>query len=179
MAPRRPRLVALLLVGLGGLLLPGCAGPSRSYGESGIGEQWMILDAGNPDLPKHRAELPRQHGYGWATQVAEVTSDGVPKDVIVGPIAYAGDDPADLEISYSIFADPPLTGRLRFEAVPEAGCSLSDEWASGLERRVTMTKFWRTNKVIVPQLGVPTESLTIRWITDGPTDPSALEGDQP
>ena len=150
--------------------LVGCATAHRSYGDSSVGERWSILRAGDPELEKMRAGLPRQHGYGWAVQVAEYTFDGGPSDLFVGPFAYAGDDPRNLDVSYAVFADPPLAGRLVFEAVATPPYRLPPEWAVGVERSVRMDQKYLFGEVTVPQLTVPTDSLTIHWITEGPAE---------
>jgi hypothetical protein len=163
---------------LTGASLVGCAGQSLAYGDSSVGERWTILKADDPEVPERRAALPREHGYGWATQVGTYTSDEGPSDLIVGPFAYAGEDPVNINVSYAIFADPPLSGRLVFEAVASPPHRLPVSWASGIERAVVMHEKHRIDSVMVPQLGVPTESLTIRWVTDGAGTASDPQGDQ-
>ena len=144
----------------------GCSSAKRTYGDSAVGERWTILRAGDPDLRDLRAKLPREHGYGWATQVASYTFDDGPRDLIVGPIAFPGDDPLNISVSYSIFAEPPIAGRLVFRAVAQPPYQLPASWAEGVVRPVSMDKGYKFDEVVVPKLTVPTDSLTIEWHTE-------------
>ena len=155
-------------------VLVGCAAPQRAYGDSSVGERWTILHADDPELKDLRAKLPREHGFGWATQVASYTFDDGPRDVIVGPIAFAGDDPRNISVSYSIFAEPPIAGRLVFRAVAQPPHQLPASWAEGVVRPVRMDKGYKFDEVVVPTLTVPTDALTIEWQTE-----RAVNQDQP
>ena len=157
------------------LALTACATNPRPYGSSGPGESWIIVDQDDPDMDEVVERAKKQRAWGWKSHLVTTSADDAVKTFSAGPFAYAGEDPGSIEVSILLFADPPVTGQVIFQATPQAGQTLQSNWQEPLVFPVTMVKGWHSEKLILPQLQGPTESVHIEWITEAPTDSSRLK----
>ena len=163
----RPKLAAGLLAFAVVTALVGCAAFTKPYGSAGPNQQWWIASVDDEDARDLAETVHRQRGWGWSSHFAQYSQDGTLRELFVGPIAYAGENRRTIDISYVIFAAEPVRGRLIFEATAEDGYQLSESWANERVYEVEMEKSYEFGKVTVPQFRVPTESIFVRWVTDG------------
>ncbi len=158
----------------------GCA-LTPEYGSRGPNETWLIVDQGDDDAAEVQLRVNKQRSWGWASQYVTSSYDEPIRRFSVGPFAYAGEDENDIEVSYSLFADPPVFGHIEFSAIAEDGYVLPEQWESGFKCEIEMSKSWKIASLIVPQLGVPTKSVHVRWVTEGvieSTDKSSADQEE-
>ncbi len=156
--------LACLLASITATMFVGCNTPYRSTGPN---QQWLFAQAGDEESKERAKSVRKQRSWGWDSHFAEYEQDGSLRLFAVGPIAYAGENETSIDISCVIFANPPVRGRLIFEATAQKGYQLSEEWAKERTYEIEMEKTYQFGEVTVPQFRVPTESIRVRWVTDG------------
>ncbi len=152
-------------------LASGCV-LTPEYGSHGPNETWLIVDQGDAAAADVQSRVNKQRSWGWAAQYVTSSYDESVRRFSVGPFAYAGEDENNIKVSYSLFADPPVFGHIEFSAVAQDGYMLPRQWETGFEHEVEMSKGWKIENLIVPQLRVPTKSVHVRWVTEGVAESS-------